>query len=510
MDDVQSVAGIVAEALTPTLGQNVPQRVSSGLAEPVRFTTAEDARGFGVPTGEVWGCGGYGAQTAEGMVWRVRVSPGVIGIRRYDVHRAALTAERRADNDRRYADLMGSLQQPEEGSDEFLPLPEKQPGTGEITKWSAKSRMRLSEVVGSLDFSDWTQADGALAMVTLTLPGDWLTVAPDGKTFKKLLKRFENRWRYAMGQDSWRCLWKLEFQRRGAPHWHGLARVPALVGKETFEEWVSRTWCEVVAHPDESERAKHLKAGTGVDFSGKDFSDPRRIALYFLGHSSKTMDDKEYQHIVPEEWQQPGRGPGRFWGHPGIAKAVQEIEVTREDAFAVARVLRKVKRAREWTTAVKREQGKVKRAGQEVPKGFAFTVELPRSKRLGARGRAAHRTMNRNAWAAAQAAGEKWEYQKRFGPSGLGIGGKEAGGWVLVNDALQLGLDIARLFEARAGGEHRNTSYCHQDVGGHASIKPYADSEPSWIEPWAPDLPEGFRLEAPTYDPGSKKLLVTG
>jgi hypothetical protein len=39
--------------------------------------------------------------------------------------------------------------------------------------------------------------------------------------------------------------------------------------------------------------------------------------------------------------------------------------------------------------------------------------------------------------------------QPRFVPSSLGGGGYAVGGWVLVNDGLQLGLDVARYFEWR-------------------------------------------------------------
>ena len=52
------------------------------------------------------------------------------------------------------------------------------------------------------------------AMLTLTYPGDWLTVAPDGETVKRhftaLAKRYERTWGEPLV-----CIWKLEFQDRG-------------------------------------------------------------------------------------------------------------------------------------------------------------------------------------------------------------------------------------------------------------------------------------------------------
>jgi hypothetical protein len=56
-------------------------------------------------------------------------------------------------------------------------------------------------------------------MLTLTYPGDWLTVAPDGETVKRhftaLAKRYERTWGEPLV-----CICKLEVQDRGAPHFH--------------------------------------------------------------------------------------------------------------------------------------------------------------------------------------------------------------------------------------------------------------------------------------------------
>jgi hypothetical protein len=433
--DVESVLSVVSGSLASGCGQRTTAGRTSrnGEWENLAFTAADGA------TVSTFGTGA-GVGFKEGRSWYLRLSPGVMGLRCSDENKKERAREREKERERKEAEMSvfacdrcPANECPGHGGSQ-----------GEIMEWSARSRSRLSELVGSLDYSEWLQKDGALAMVTLTLPGEWLAVAPDGKTFKKLLKRFEMRWRRNVGP--WVNLWKLEFQRRGAPHWHALMRVPALVGRQTFEEWLSATWADVVNHPDPSEREKHLKAGTGVDFSGKDFSDPRRIALYFLGHSAKTTDGKEYQHIVPEEWQKPGKGPGRFWGYAGLASASREIEITEADVVQAARVLRKVKRARAWTVSVLREQGAAKREGKPVPGAFAVEVRANAGQK---RGRAAHRTLNKKRAAAAAARGDVAAWQPRFTPSSLGAGGYAVGGWVLVNDALQLGVDVARFFELR-------------------------------------------------------------
>lgn len=61
---------------------------------------------------------------------------------------------------------------------------------------------------------------------------------------------------------------------------------------------------------------RHRLAGTAIDVrNGLKTRDPKRLAIYFIKHSSPNLHgDKEYQHIDPEAWRSPGHGPGRFWG----------------------------------------------------------------------------------------------------------------------------------------------------------------------------------------------------
>ena len=100
----------------------------------------------------------------------------------------------------------------------------------------------------------------------------------------------------------------------------------------SFREWLSHTWAEVVNHPDPEQKASYRLAGTAIDvLSGLRACDPKRLAIYFTQHSSpNTLSDKEYQHIVPQSWRQPGRGPGRFWGVYGLRKATTCVEIAKE------------------------------------------------------------------------------------------------------------------------------------------------------------------------------------
>ena len=360
-----------------------------------------------------------GRDTAEGRTLRFVVSPGMAGTRQIDTNRAGRTAEKRENSRHRMIDMLnGEYVDPRTG-EIFDRMPDLDgPSKSEITEWSGRSRSNMTKALTSIDYTAWTQDEGALAMVTLTLPGDWEAVAPTGKDFKRKIELFRRRW--VRAGMAWRNLWKLEFQRRGAPHLHMLTRVPALVKGEIFERWLSRTWADVVDSsrlPDRedgsSEYTRHLQAGTGVDFSGQDFSDPTRISMYFAGHSAKTTDGKEYQHIVPELWQAPGAGPGRFWGFSGLRKAIVEVDLPQDDYFRVERIMRHVAKARAWKIAVLRERGRWIREGRDLG---AFSPAVVRAKK---------------------------NHRGQFGG-----GGGFSGGWVLMNDPITFAFDLSRHLES--------------------------------------------------------------
>lgn len=215
------------------------------------------------------------------------------------------------------------------------------PRAGAITYWSAKSRMRMVTTLASLDWTPVVDGDAGTrpAMVTLTLPGDWETVAPTGAAFKRIMERFWSRW----DRSRWGRfvgVWKLEFQRRGAPHVHIYCAVPT---DPAFRDWLSRTWYEVVGSGDE----RHLRAGTGIDWGeGIRASDPKRLAVYFAGRSigHNIGKDKEYQHRVPDLWA--AEGCGRFWGYKRMERCEVEVEVERHQFVALKRLMRRTVKAR--------------------------------------------------------------------------------------------------------------------------------------------------------------------
>jgi hypothetical protein len=221
-------------------------------------------------------------------------------------------------------------------------------GSRQVTQWSRKSRTAMCRTFAELDYAPLIDDGRVPAMVTLTYPGDWESVAPDGATVKRHMVLWRKRFHREYGEPA-RYIWKLEFQRRGAPHVHLWMAPPTRRGRsgQPFRDWLSHAWTTIVAHPDPGERARHLLAGTAVDvLNGLRACDPKRLAIYFTKHSSpNTLGDKEYQHIVPKPWREPGKGPGRFWGVFGLKRATATVEIEKDAYLTARRIIRRWSRS---------------------------------------------------------------------------------------------------------------------------------------------------------------------
>lgn len=291
----------------------------------------------------------------------IRVGPGVLEVRTKDYARADRTHEREhrrhlieVDQDVAYYQQHGEF-------------PEDPEPTRAITEWSRKSQTNMIRALGMLDFTPmYVDRSRIPAMLTLTYPGDWLTVAPTGKAVKAHLKALRKRYERAWEERLY-AVWKLEFQARGAPHVHLLIVPPhGEADGMPFRQWVSWAWADIVAHPDPEERRKHLLAGTGVDYAeGLRATDPRRVGVYFLKHS--TFKDKAYQHIVPEEWHEPGTTPGRFWGYWSLRKHTATVEVDERNGDLAGRTLRRWSAAQQVTREVSRPRVKGGRVISKYP-----------------------------------------------------------------------------------------------------------------------------------------------
>ena len=297
----------------------VPTR--EGIAAALSGHTAPDRSGLGMPYG--------GRQTTatprtyDAPRWFLSVSPGTVRVHR----RLVAPKEPRWEDD-------------------DVTLTEGRAGKP-IVSWSEKSRANMTATLPSYDYSPMFADGRPTAMVTLTLPGqDWERLVPDLATFKKAVDRFQQQYQRAWGARPV-AVWKMEFQRRGAPHLHlfmvppaGLSKGRRLrpeagfsggLGGLTFQSWLGPAWAKIIDPAMSGVGFRdHAMYGTGIDYrEGERFSDPRRIAVYFSKHGA--FSEKDYQNDIPEHWRakiiEDGGGGARFWGAWQLSKAVHTVEL---------------------------------------------------------------------------------------------------------------------------------------------------------------------------------------
>ena len=179
---------------------------------------------------------------------------------------------------------------------------------GPITGYSANARRRFMREIYRLA-ARWEYLYPIF--ITLTLPGkDWEQI-----DYKAAFKRWRERL-CAFIPGVW-GFWVIEYQKRGAVHYHLALDYQAILrvsgSLEDFQPWVSQSWYESVGSGQED----HLKAGTNVCYF-------TRLPVYLAKEMGK--------HLWPDTDNQAAqRHRGRFWGKIGkeLIKANQ-VEHIRE------------------------------------------------------------------------------------------------------------------------------------------------------------------------------------
>lgn len=165
--------------------------------------------------------------------------------------------------------------------EKFKPISKSSGGRrGKIKGFSRNSQRRLLKLLYSLEYPPEL-------MLTLTYPKDY-SIQDAKKHLHCFAVELTRHW-----PKSW-WIWKLEFQRRGAPHFHLIGGGIPKSEIKRFRRWCSYVWYRIVNSKDE----KHLQAGTRVDvLDGK-----KKIISYVCKYVSKTFTVEE------------GKWVGRFWG----------------------------------------------------------------------------------------------------------------------------------------------------------------------------------------------------
>lgn len=167
---------------------------------------------------------------------------------------------------------------------------------GTITLFSRASQQRLRVLLASINRD---KAQYLPLLLTLTYPSEW---SPAPTDWKRDLDTFSKR--LAREYPAAAAVWVLEFQKRGAPHFHllvfGVARIDY--------RWLGRAWYEIVGSGDE----KHLRAGTRVEQARKWNALQAYVSKYVSKNESKDLP-------VPD-------GVGRWWGVLGRSNLEQLVE----------------------------------------------------------------------------------------------------------------------------------------------------------------------------------------
>lgn len=165
---------------------------------------------------------------------------------------------------------------------------------GAISDFSNRSRSRLMQEVNKLEVGHLVGAYFA----TLTYPGefDQWTVKQTKEHLHRFVKAYRRR------HLGCAIVWKLEPQRRGAPHYHLL--ILGIVGPGPGERrgdwlaaeraWIARTWWRIVGSDDPN----HLAAGTQFD--------PVRSYRHARSYLGK--------YLAKDKHKLCDASPGRFWG----------------------------------------------------------------------------------------------------------------------------------------------------------------------------------------------------
>lgn len=272
--------GLVVSAI---LGRVAPENQQKQVRRETRKHAKNQARQYAPDPAQVGAAlrGGVGVLT----VFRQDVK-----VQRGAVRNAPLKARRKPDHDT--------------GTDTDMA-----PKRGRITRLSDKAKGRLIHTLRNVG--------GLTHKLTLTYPGEFPT---DGAKVKADLAAMNKR----LARAGLSGVWYLEWQKRGAPHFHLLTR-GALPRAE-----LSRAWYEVVGSSD----PRHLRAGTQIKALG-DCENPESYAVKDA--------HKKAQKDVPEGYTDVGK----FWGVFGglVVMPVQVVTAALAVVAPLIRVARGIERA---------------------------------------------------------------------------------------------------------------------------------------------------------------------
>lgn len=162
---------------------------------------------------------------------------------------------------------------------------------GRIVGFSNGSRRRQMRMLAKL------RSDARPLFVTLTYPGEF---SPNPSQWKRDLRKLE--WRFRRKFPLASAIWRLEPQKRLAPHYHLL--VYGVVFCDEVGQWFRRSWYECVASGD----GRHLAYGVDI----QPIRSARGVRSYVSKYIAKKTVPADVDEDDPEyvDWS----SVGRWWG----------------------------------------------------------------------------------------------------------------------------------------------------------------------------------------------------
>ena len=190
---------------------------------------------------------------------------------------------------------------------------------GEVTTFTARSRLALLRVVNAIDQTVARVED--FRFVTLTYPRQFPTAEASKRDLERWFKRLEREF----GRVG--LIWKLEPQKRGAPHYHLLVYSRS-VSAEQLLDFTVRAWHEIAGRGDPNHLLFHqgkLPKSRPCVETVREWRGVASYAAKYLGAIDKGGGDEQWQH------------QGRYWGVRG--RLLLPITYVREPLSPRAAVL---------------------------------------------------------------------------------------------------------------------------------------------------------------------------